>query len=231
MDQGPISGVVLWSWGPIDVTQTVVTTWVIMALLGVSAWLLTRRLAMRPKGIQTAVEGVVCALEEAIREVAPEQARHMLPFVGTLWVFLVTANLSGLIPGVSSPTSDLSTTSALALLVFASVHWFGIRARGLRVYLRHYVAPSPILLPFHLISEVTRTVALAVRLFGNIMSLQLAALLVLLVAGFLVPVPILMLHVIEALVQAYIFGMLALIYIAGGLEVQQLQSDKTKETK
>jgi len=96
--------------------------------------------------------------------------------------------------------------------------------------LRHYLSPSPILLPFHLISEITRTVALAVRLFGNIMSLEMAALLILLVAGFLVPIPILMLHIIEALVQAYIFGMLALIYIAGGLEAQQRTADQNKET-
>jgi F-type H+-transporting ATPase subunit a len=101
------------------------------------------------------------------------------------------------------------------------VHWFGIRIQGLRCYLRHYLTPSPILLPFHLISEVTRTVALAIRLFGNMMSLEMAALLVLMVAGFLVPVPILMLHVVEALVQAYIFGMLSLIYIAGGIQSQE----------
>jgi F-type H+-transporting ATPase subunit a len=150
-----------------------------------------------------------------------------MPFVGTLWIFLVIANISGLIPGAQSPTRDLSATAGLAFLVFLSTHWFGIRIRGLRGYLRHYLAPSPILLPFHLISEITRTVALAVRLFGNIMSLETAALLVLLVAGFLAPVPILMLHIVEALVQAYIFGMLALIYVAGGLESQQLrQRDK-----
>ena len=161
------------------------------------------------------------AIEAAIAEVAPAFANQMLPFVGTLWIFLVFANLAGVIPGVHSPTGDLSATAGLALLTFLSVHAFGIRAQGWRAYLRHYIMPSPVLLPFHLISEVTRTVALAVRLFGNMMSLEMAAILILLVAGFLVPVPILMLHVIEALVQAYIFGMLALIYIAGGLEVQQ----------
>jgi F-type H+-transporting ATPase subunit a len=146
-----------------------------------------------------------------------------MPFIGTLWVFLVTANLSGLIPGASAPTRDLSATAALAFLVFLSTHWYGIRIQGLKPYLRHYLAPSPILLPFHLISEITRTIALAVRLFGNIMSLEMAALLILLVAGFLAPLPILMLHIIEALVQAYIFGMLALIYVAGGIQSQQLR--------
>ena len=107
-----------------------------------------------------------------------------------MWIFLVVANLVGLIPGLHSPTADLSVTAALAVVVFFSVHWFSIRALGLKAHLRHYLRPSPILLPFHLISELTRTLALAIRLFGNIMSLEMAALLVLLVAGFLVPIRI-----------------------------------------
>jgi F-type H+-transporting ATPase subunit a len=124
---------------------------------------------------------------------------------------------------VHSPMRDLSATTALALVVFLSTHWFGIRIQGVKNYLRHYLTPSPILLPFHLVSEVTRTIALAVRLFGNIMSLEMAALMLLIVAGFLVPIPILMLHIVEALVQAYIFGMLALIYVCGGIQSQQLK--------
>ena len=220
---------VLWQIGPVVITQTVVTTWVIMAVLAFASWMLTRRLALRPGTSQAAVEGVVVTIESAISAVAPNHARRMLPLVGSLWIFLVVANLAGLIPGVHSPTADLSATAALALLVFLSVHAFGIHTQGLRGYLHHYLTPSPILLPFNLISEVTRIVALAVRLFGNIMSLEMAALLILLVAGFLVPIPILMLHIIEALVQAYIFGMLALIYIAGGLESQQQFLERKKE--
>jgi len=209
--------------GPLAITNTVVTTWVIMAILGVCAWLVTRRIEIEPGPVQTALEGVVVTIESAVSEVAGRDTPVVMPFVGTLWIFVVFANLSGLIPEVHSPTRDLSATAALAILVFFSAHWFGVRTQGLKNYLRHYLKPSPILLPFHLISEVTRTVALAVRLFGNIMSLEMAALLILLVAGFLVPVPILMLHIVEALVQAYIFGMLALIYISGGIQSQQLK--------
>lgn len=215
----------VFSLGPVVVTDTVMTTWAITAVLGLLSWLLTRRLAHSPGALQTAVEALVTAIEHAVAEVAPQQARQLTPFIGTLWVFLVVANLVGLVPGLHSPTRDLSATSALAILVFLSVHWYGIRIQGLKAYLRHYVRPSPLLLPFHLVSEVTRTVALAIRLFGNMMSLEMAALLILLVAGFLAPVPILMLHIIEALVQAYIFGMLALVYVAGGIQSQQLRSN------
>jgi F-type H+-transporting ATPase subunit a len=169
------------------------------------------------------VEGAVSAIEDAVSAVLPDHSRPVLPFIGTLWIFIVTANLVGLIPGLQAPTGDLSLTAALAVLVFLSAHWYGIRTQGLKNYLRHYLTPNPILLPFHLLSEISRTIALAVRLFGNMMSLQLAALLVLLVAGFLVPVPLLLLHIVEALVQAYIFGMLALIYVAGGIQYQQLK--------
>ncbi|MGD8207310.1 MAG: F0F1 ATP synthase subunit A [Thiohalocapsa sp.] len=213
----------LYELGPVTITSTVITTWAIMAVLGLLAWLLTRHLRTDPGPLQTAVEGVVATIEQAVEEVAPEQKGEIMGFIGSLWIFLVVANLSGLIPGVHSPTRDLSATAALAFLVFLSTHWFGVRLQGWKSYLRHYLKPSPILLPFHLISEITRTVALAVRLFGNIMSLEMAALLILLVAGFLVPVPILMLHIVEALVQAYIFGMLALIYVAGGIQSQQLR--------
>jgi len=212
--------------GPIAVTSTVVTTWLIMAVLGLLSLFISKRLRVEPGPLQAAVEGIVTAIEEAIAEVAPQQALRLLPLIGTLWIFLVAANLSGLIPGVHSPTRDLSATAALALLVFLSTHWYGIRIEGARAYFRHYLKPSPILLPFQLISEVTRTVALAVRLFGNMMSLEMAALLILLVAGFLAPVPILMLHIVEALVQAYIFGMLALIYIAGGIQSQQARHNE-----
>lgn len=204
--------------GPIAVTNTVVVTWGIMLVLGVAAWAARRRLTTTPGPWQVVVEGVVTAIEEAIRAVLPQHYRQVMPFIATLWTFILTANLASLIPGVRSPTGDLSLTAGLALLVFLAVHGYGIRSQGLRSYLRHYLQPSPILLPFHLIGEFTRTLALAVRLFGNMFSLQMAALLVLLVAGFLAPVPLLVLHIIEAVVQAYIFGMLALIYVAGAIQ-------------
>jgi F-type H+-transporting ATPase subunit a len=229
MDDNGMVLATVFQLGPLQVTSTIITSWAVMAVISLLGWLVTRRLQLEPGPVQTIAEGIVSTIEEAIRSVAPDHANQLLPFIGSLWIFLVIANLSGLIPGVHSPTRDLSATAALAILVFLSVHWFGIRIQGVKAHLRHYLAPSPVLLPFHIISEITRTVALAVRLFGNIMSLEMAALLILQVAGFLAPIPILMLHIIEALVQAYIFGMLALIYVAGGIQSQQLAQQKYRE--
>lgn len=212
--------------GPLVIGLSLLTTWGIMLVISLVAWLTTRHLELLPDSIQTLVEGIMLSIDEAILAIVPEHGRQILPFIATLWLFLIVANLVSLIPGLHSPTRDLSVTSALAVLVFFSVHWFGIKTQGLKNYLRHYLAPSPILLPFHIISEFTRTLALAIRLFGNIMSLEMTAMLVLLVAGFLAPIPILMLHVIEALVQAYIFGMLALIYLASAMQSQSPNSQE-----
>lgn len=216
--------------GPVGVTSPVITTWVIMGIFVLLSLALTRNLRQEPGPTQVVVEGLIGAMDRAVREVLPNAAEQVLPFIGTLWMFVVAANLAGIIPGLHSPTGVLSTTAALAILVFFSVHWYGVRTEGLKAYLMHYLTPSPLLLPFHLMSEVTRTVALAVRLFGNIMSLEMAVLLVLLVAGFLMPVPLLILHVIEALIQAYIFGMLALIYIASAIQSQQLRQSEKRES-
>jgi F-type H+-transporting ATPase subunit a len=212
--------------GPVEINESVITTWGIMFMFAVIARLSTRLLNRVPGSFQTFIEGIVAAIDDAIVAVAPEHSRQILPFIATLWLFLIVANLIGLIPGLHSPTRDLSVTSALAMLVFLSVHWFGIRMLGLKNYLYHYLKPSPILLPFHIISEITRSLALAVRLFGNMMSLDMAAMIILLVAGFLAPIPILMLHIIEALVQAYIFGMLALVYLASAIQSQQLNAQE-----
>jgi len=237
MGSDSLGASILLTFGPLHITVTTAVSWVITVLLASGSWLATRRLTDEPGLFQTALEGCVTAMQEAIREVEPEHADRIMPLIATLWVFLLTANLTGLIPGLHSPTRDLSATSALALLVFLSVHWFGLRLVGPRQYLRHYLSPNPLLLPFHVVSEISRTVALAVRLFGNMMSLEMAALLVLVVAGFLVPIPLLMLHIVEALVQAYIFGMLALIYVAGAIQSQLPKSEdsdndrKDPETK
>ncbi|MEI7796150.1 MAG: F0F1 ATP synthase subunit A [Methylococcaceae bacterium] len=211
------------AFSSLHISGSVMTTWAIMLVLALIAWLSTRHLTLLPTPLQALMESIVTIMDESILAVAPDHGRRILPLIATLWIFLTVANLVSLIPTLHSPTRDLSVTSALAILVFLSVHWFGIRTQGIKKHLHHYITPSPILLPFHIISEFTRTLALAIRLFGNMMSLETAAMLVLLVAGFLAPIPILMLHIIEALVQAYIFGTLALIYLASAIQTQQHQ--------
>jgi F-type H+-transporting ATPase subunit a len=207
--------------GPLRITETVVMTWLIVAALGGLSWVLSRRLSPEPGLLQTTVEGILDAIDSTVRSVLPVHGERVFPLIATLWIFLAVANLAGIVPGLHSPTADLSATAALAIIVFLSVPWFGVRIEGLGGYLRHYLKPTPVMLPFHLISEFTRTLALAMRLFGNIMSLEMALLLVLVVAGFLVPVPLLALHIIEGLLQAFIFGMLALIYIGGAIQTQE----------
>lgn len=214
--------------GPLSITYVVMVTWMIMMGLVLLSWLAVRRFSQEPGLLQVTIEGTIGAIDDAIRAVLPQQADRVFPFIATLWIFIVTANLMGLVPGVHAPTGDLSVTAALAMLVFLSVHWFGVQIEGVRSYLRHYLTPSPLLLPFHIISEISRTITLAVRLFGNMMSLEMAAVLVLLVAGFLAPIPLLMLHIIEALIQAYIFGMLTLIYIASAIQTQESGQQQEK---
>jgi F-type H+-transporting ATPase subunit a len=226
MGQEQIFAHTLFRLGPLVIRDTVVTTCLLMLGIWLACWYLVGRPRAETGLLRTAIEGAVLGIEDAVRQVLPRQQAMVLPFVLTLWTFLVVANLVGLIPGLHSPTRDPSATAALAVLVFLSVHWFGIRSMGLRDYLRHYLSPTPILLPFHIISEITRTLALAVRLFGNMMSLELVAVLLLWVGGLLVPIPILMLHIVEALVQAYIFGMLALIYIASAIQTGPAQTDE-----
>lgn len=214
--------------GLLHISSSIVITWGIMLVLVVFSWAATRTFRLQPGPLQVVLEGAMAAIDDAVCSVLPGHSERILPFIATLWIYIATANLTGLIPGLHAPTSDLSVTAALAILVFLSVHWFGIRIEGMNQYLRHYLTPSPLLLPFHLISEITRTLTLAVRLFGNMMSLEMAALLVLLVAGFLAPIPLLMLHIVEALIQAYIFGVLALIYLAGAIQTRELRSQSEK---
>jgi len=215
-----------WHLGPFVITGSIVVTWVIILFLTGFLFLSTRNLSQTPGRRQVMLEAIILSFEGFIEEVLPGKVRLVFPFIASLWIFILVANLVGLIPGMGSPTADISVTLSMSCIVFFSVHWFGIKEQGLRKYLHHYLMPNPILLPFHIISEISRTLALSIRLFGNVMSLEIAALLVLMVAGFIVPIPLLMLHIVEAVIQAYLFGMLALIYIAGGIQSQEKKLQK-----
>ena len=209
----PLTSTVLFHIGPVAITRPVVTTWVIMLALTVVCWLVTRRLQKQPGERQAVLELVVAGVERQIGDIIRKDARPYLPLLGTLFIFLVTANLSGLLPGVEAPTGKLETPAALAFIVFLSVHYYGIRSRGVRGYLASFAEPKLVMLPLNILSEITRTFSLMLRLFGNIMSGEFVIALVVALAGLFVPIPLMALEILVGLVQAYIFTVLAAVFI------------------
>jgi F-type H+-transporting ATPase subunit a len=205
---------ILFRLGPVDITGTDVYT-VLTSLIIVGTALAVRaHLALRPSRLEAAVGLVLEHLEETTRDMLNRDPRQFTPLVVTLGLFIGVANLMGLVPGLRAPTADLSTTAALAIVVFVAVPFWGIRSQGIVGYLKHYLEPTPILLPLEILSDFTRTLTLAVRLFGNIMSEGLIIGVLLVLAGFLVPVPIMLLAVLTAVLQAYIFSVLTIVYLS-----------------
>lgn len=215
--------IALFAVGPWTVNATLVFSWVIMALLVGAGALVTRGLsagASMGRG-QNVLEALVAFLLDQIHEVTRQDPRPYLPFVGTLFLFIVTSNVLSVVPGFEAPTGSLSTAAALALCVFVAVPAFGIAKVGLRAYLANYLRPSPFLLPFTIFGELSRTLALAVRLFGNVMSGAVIAAILLTVAPLLFPVIMQAFGLLIGVIQAYIFAILAIVYIASGTELQE----------
>jgi F-type H+-transporting ATPase subunit a len=217
MATSPLASAVLFHLGPVALTRPVVTTWAIMAVLTLACRLVTRRLVSRPDRRQAVLELIVTGIMDQIREVIRKEPRPFLPLLGTLFIFLVAANLSGVVPEVEAPTGKLETPAALALIVFVSVHFFGLRARGPLGYLASFAKPKLIMLPLNIVSEVTRTFSLMVRLFGNVMSGEFVIALVVALAGLFVPIPLMVLEILVGLVQAYIFTVLASVFIGAAV--------------
>jgi F-type H+-transporting ATPase subunit a len=203
------------AWG-VPINATIFFTWVVMALLTVSAMLITRNLRpdVPPNRWRTMLEVIVQGIQSQIEEVAGRPDRHLLYFAGTLFLFVAMSNLLLVIPGFQPPTASLSTTTALALSVLIAVPLFGITSRGLGGYLKTYLQPSFVMLPFNIISEVSRGISLAIRLYGNIMSGAVIAAILLSVAPFFFPVIMDVLGLLTGLIQAYIFAILATVYIS-----------------
>jgi F-type H+-transporting ATPase subunit a len=215
--------VVYWRYGPLALNQTILFTWLVMGLLVLLARLATRRLSDGEKipRWQNVFEAVILYADGQLDEIVDSKPSSLLPFLGTLFLFIGLANFLSIVPGYVPPTGSLSTTAAFALLVFAAVPGYGIRRKGLLGYLKGYVSPSPWMLPLNLFGEVTRTVAMAVRLFGNVMSGTVMAAVLLVIAPILVPVPMQILGLLTGMVHAYIFVVLAAVFIGAGLEVQE----------
>ena len=225
---------IYWQWGVVKLNATLVGTWVVMILLVAGAWMLSRKIATDgslSRG-QNLLEAVVSLLLDQIRDVSGQRPEPVLPFVGTLFLFIFTANLLSIVPGFTPPTSSLSTTAALALAVFVAVPVFGIRRHGFRGYLAHYAQPSLFVLPFTVMGELTRTLALALRLFGNMMSGTVAAALLLTLAPLFFPAIMQGFGLLIGTVQAYIFAVLATVYIASATRAhEEAAADSPEPTR
>ena len=207
---------ILVEWRGLRLNATVAFTWVVMAVRVLGSWEITARLSggETVSRWQMLLEVVVSAIRDQIDEVGAKDPDRYLPFIGTLFLFIATANVLTIVPGYQPPTGSLSTTAALAICVLIAVPLFSITRRGLGTYLKTYIRPTPLMLPFNLISELSRTLALAVRLYGNVMSGTVIVGILISVAPFFFPVIMQLLGLLTGLIQAYIFAILAMVYIA-----------------
>jgi len=214
---------IFWQHGFIKLNATIVFTWGLMAVLIVGSKLVTRRLSMDLKHSrwQNLLEIIVTGMMKQIEEVGMKEPQKYIGFLGTLFLFVATASICTLIPGYEPPTASLSTTAALALCVFVAVPFFGIEEQGVGGYLKSYVKPTVIMLPFNIISELSRTLALAVRLFGNMMSGAMIIGILLTITPFIFPIIMTALGLLTGMVQAYIFSILAAVYIAAATRTRK----------
>lgn len=220
--------IIFWQYGFLKLNATIVFTWGLMVVLAAGSILITRELSMELERTrwQNLLEIVVTAIEKQIEEVGLSQPRKYLGFLGTLFLFVAAAALFTFIPGYQPPTGSLSTTSALALCVFVAVPLFGMAEQGLGSYLASYMKPTFIMLPFNIISEVSRTLALAIRLFGNMMSGAMILAILLTITPFIFPIVMTVLGLLTGMVQAYIFFILATVYIAAATRIRQPEPER-----
>lgn len=208
---------VVFQIGPVAITATVGYTLAASGVVVGFALLARWGLRSGPVAWAVAAEFIVEHLENVMRDMFGRDPRPFVPLVATLALFVGVANLLGLVPALKSPTADFSATAALAIVVFLAVPFYGVWEKGLKGYLKHYLEPTPFLLPLEMLGELSRTLALAVRLFGNIVSEDLIIAVLLAIAGLLVPVPIMMLAVLTGVVQAYIFAVLTAVYLSAAI--------------
>lgn len=207
---------IFWEYGVVKLNATIVFTWLIMFIMVMGAVLITRKLkrGIKISGWQCVLEIIILQIQQQIKEIGMAKPEKYLSFLGTLFLFIAISNLFALIPGYEPPTGSLSTTAALALTVFVAVPVYGVDELGLRQYLKSYQKPNWLMLPFNIISELTRTLSLAVRLFGNMMSGAMIVAILVSIAPLFFPVIMEVLGLLTGMVQAYIFSILASVYIA-----------------
>ncbi|MDY0281461.1 F0F1 ATP synthase subunit A [Desulfomicrobium sp. ZS1] len=215
--------IIFWEYGFLKLNATIAFTWGLMLVMAIGSKIITRKLStdLARSHWQNLLEIVVTGIEKQIEEIGLPQPQKYLDFLGTLFLFVAVASLCTVIPGYEPPTGSLSTTVALALCVFVAVPFFGIQEQGLGDYLKSYMKPTFIMLPFNIISEISRTLALAVRLFGNMMSGTMIIAILITITPFLFPIVMTMLGLLTGMVQAYIFSILAAVYIAAAIRVRK----------
>jgi F-type H+-transporting ATPase subunit a len=223
---------IFWQHGVLKLNGTIAFTWGLMLVLVVGSKLVTRKLSteLHRSRWQNLLEIIVTGIEKQIADVGLSQPKKYIGFLGTLFLFVASASLCTIIPGYEPPTGSLSTTAALALCVLAAVPFYGIRGEGLGGYLKSYVEPTVIMLPFNIISELSRTLALAVRLFGNMMSGTMILAILLTITPFIFPIAMSALGLLTGMVQAYIFSILATVYIAAATRGRKSTAEPTPNT-
>lgn len=220
---------VLLQLGPVPITQTMATSIGISLVLIVIAEALRSAVRRRPAGLMAAASEIIFeSIDQLVTDVVGRRTPWLAMFAGSLFLFIAACNVAGQFPGVQPPTANLAATSALAVVVFVTVPVAGILSQGLGAYIKHYFQPNPLLFPLHLISEVSRTFALSMRLFGNMMSGHLIVALLVSLAGFLVPAPLMALDLLIGLLQAYIFTLLSIVYIGAALRSDERDSTHAK---
>jgi len=225
--------VILWKWGLITINATLLYTWLVMGILVITSWLVTRRItpAMKFSRWQNFLEVIVGGMRSQIQEVIQDDSGIYLPFIGTLFLFIATSNLFFIVPGYIAPTSSYTTTGALAICVFFAVPIYGISKQGIWNYLKEYFQPTFIFFPFHVMGELSRTLALTVRLFGNIMSGDKVVAILLSITPLFFPIVMQLLGLLTGLVQAYIFSVLAMVYIASAIGAHEKTVHKESASK
>lgn len=221
---------IFWQHGFITINLTIVTTWLLMLVMVLGSWLITRKLKkdIQISRWQCILEMIVIGIKNQIKEIGLNKPEKFIGFIGTLFLFITISNLCIIFPGYEAPTGSLSTTAALAICVFLAVPFFGISESGIIGYLKSYLQPTFIMLPFNIISEISRTLALAIRLFGNIMSGGMIVTILLSIAPLIFPVLMTILGLITGIVQAYIFSILAIVYIAAATQDSKTETTEIK---
>ncbi len=210
---------------PLHITEAgcdaIAYTWLIIALLLLLSIMATKGLKAVPGGLQNFMEVIVSGIENMVVETMGEHGKPFFPLIATLALFILVSNLIGLVPGFFPPTANINTTAACAVVVFVATHVVGIKEHGIK-YVKHFMGPiiwlAPMMFFIEVIGHLSRVISLTLRLFGNMNGHELVLMIFFGLAPFLVPLPMMLMGVLVSFIQAFVFMLLAMIYIQGSME-------------